>query len=229
MVDREFRAALYNAAFTCNPDKRYPPITHFNGWVVGTWCIGSCYKNPNPLYGAYPRGYLDRVHSMFPEVKSVLHAFSGGLQWGSAAKAAWPEIEQGKILHPETHREIHGLEVELVDIHGPEKGRHPTWQGNLLELPEEWADRFDLIIADPPYSTADAKKYECPPPNRPKVMQALHRVCKPGGNLVWLDQQWPMHRSQQWQCWAQIGLVRSTNHRVRLVSMFEALPCSASS
>ena len=164
----------------------------------------------NPLYGAYPHGYLERVHAMFPDAANVLHVFSGGLQQMQAACLTWP----GKMPTPRS--------MELVDIHGPEQGRYPTWQGDLHDMPAEWAGRFDLILADPPYSKDDAKLYDCPAPNRGKIMRSLRRVCRPGGNLVWLDQVWPMHRKADWKTWGTIGLVRSTNHRMRLVSMFEA-------
>ena len=73
------RADLYNAAFP-----KRPPIVYGNGMVSGCWMIGACYKNPNPLYGAYPHGYLERVHAMFPDARSVLHVFSGGMDQPSA-------------------------------------------------------------------------------------------------------------------------------------------------
>lgn len=206
--DPHGRAAYYSQRF---PDR--PPLASTDEWLTGTWAIGACYRNPNSLYGAYPRGYLERVHSLFPEARSVLHAFSGGLTeeaavdaWVSAVPAvadAWPP--------------------ELVDCMGPEDGRHPTWRGDILDLPESWAGRFDLIFADPPYTAADAERYGTPMVNRREVIAALRRVARPGGNLVWLDTVWPMHRKDEWKCWGQIGLVRSTNHRVRLVSIFEAV------
>ena len=56
------------------------------------------------------------------------------------------------------------------------------------------------------------------------VMREAARVTAPGGNLVWLDQKRPMFRKDQWRLWGAIGLVRSTNHRVRLVSIFERKP-----
>ena len=201
------RAAHYNERF---PDR--PPLVYGCGMVAGTWMIGSCYKNPNPLYGAYPHGYLDRVHAMFPDARKILHVFSGGLRPTQATEAAWPNPEQW----------TDGREMELVDMHGHDKGRFPTWQGDLHDMPEEWADRFDLVLADPPYSAADSITYECPAPNRAKIMRSLRRVTRKGGNLVWLDQVWPMHRKAEWKTWGTIGLVRSTNHRMRLVSMFEA-------
>lgn len=203
-------AALYSAAFP-----NYPPLAATVDWLTGTWAIGACYKNDNRLYGAYPRGYLERVHSMFPEARRILHAFSGGLTPNAAIRAI--DVGGGPLACTEA--------VCLVDMHGPEQGRYPTYQGDLLEFCdlEGHAGEFDLILADPPYSAEDAVKYDCPAPNRGAITAALRKVAKPGGHLVWLDQVWPMHRKADWQCWGQIGLVRSTNHRVRLVSIFEAV------
>ena len=108
---------------------------------------------------------------------------------------------------------------------GPDQGRHPTWMGDILSFCERWQEtsRFDLVLADPPYSKEDAAVYGTSMPSIRHVIGALRRVCKPGGNLVWLDQKWPMHRKSDWKTWGHIGLVRSTNHRMRLVTMFEAV------
>jgi 23S rRNA G2069 N7-methylase RlmK/C1962 C5-methylase RlmI len=189
--------------------------------VAGTWLIGACYKNPNPLYGAYPHGYLERVHAMFPDAKQVLHVFSGGLTVKHAIAAAWPGVAYRKASGDASADA--GLGIELVDLKGPAEGRHPTWQGDIMDMPAEWAGRFDLILADPPYSYADAEHYGTPMVNRAAIIRRLRDVAAKGGNLVWLDQCWPQHRKDQWRTWAHIGLVRSTNHRMRLVSMFEAV------
>jgi hypothetical protein len=209
------RADNYNRAFP-----KRPPLAYGNGMVAGCWMIGACYKNPNPLYGAYPHGYLERVHAMFPDARTILHVFSGGLTHDNACMAAWPD--PAWVMNQNFKAGRWGM--ELVDMHGPDKGRYPTWQGDLhdfCDLPEK-AKQFDLVLADPPYSAADSITYDCKMVNRGKVMRSLHNVTKPGGNLVWLDQVWPMHRKAQWKTWGTIGLVRSTNHRMRLVSMFEA-------
>jgi hypothetical protein len=200
-------ALYYNEAFP-----KRPPLAHGNGMVTGTWMIGACYKNPNPLYGAYPHGYLERVHAMFPDANNVLHAFSGGL----THKQAWYAATR---WNGDPH-----VKIELVDVHGPEQGRYPTWQGDLLDfcfLPENDA-KFDLILADPPYSKEDAAKYDVAMVNRREAIASLYNVAAPGANLVWLDQVWPQHLKREWKTWGTIGLVRSTNHRVRMVSIFEA-------
>lgn len=214
-------ASLYNAAF---PDR--PPLGGTADWLVGTWCIGACYANPNKLYGAYPRGYLARVHSMFPDARSILHVFSGGLTLGVAraeANAIEPEAFNNCHRCGDLHHDELCVDIELVDLRGPEQGRYPTWQGDVLAMPAEWAGRFDLVLADPPYSAADAETYGTSMPKRGAVTQALRRVTRPGGVLVWLDVVWPMHRKAQWRTFGHVGLVRSTNHRMRLVSFFEAV------
>jgi hypothetical protein len=208
-VDPRQLAAHYSAAF---PDR--PPMVGTAEWLTGTWAIGACWKNPNPLYGAYPRGYLQRVHAMFPEAQRILHAFSGGLR-----------IEDARAV---ANRRSDALcdgpgSIELVDLCGPDQGRYPTWQGDVLAMPAEWAGRFDLVLADPPYSPADAAKYGTKMPRRQDVTAALCRVTRVGGVLVWLDVCWPMHRKDQWRTFGHVGVVRSTNHRVRLASMFEAV------
>ncbi len=196
------RARLYNERWPSRPG-----LSWSDTMIGGCWQIGACYKNParmpdgSPFYGGYPHGYLDRVHAMFPEVRNVLHVFYGD--------------RDRKLGGPSP--------VTLVDMHGPEQGRYPTWQGDVLSMPEAWTGRFDLVLADPPYSAADAVKYDCPAPNRGKIMRALRRVTAKAGNLVWLDQVWPMHRKDEWKTWGTVGLVRSTNHRVRMVSFFEAV------
>lgn len=207
------RASLYNERF---PDR--PGLSEAKGMVGGTWCIGACYKNPNRLYGAYPYGYLDRVHAMFPEVRSILHVFSGGLKFEDAvAFAGFPMMHQNNM----DFVLMENRSMELVDSQGPDQGRYPTWQGPVEEMPEDWAGRFDLVLADPPYSKDDAKVYGVPMYGRKATMEELYRVTKVGGNLVWLSTCWPQHRRTMWKTWAQIGLVRSTLHRMRLVTMFE--------
>lgn len=203
------RAALYNAAFPARP-----PLASTDDWITGTWAIGACYKNPNRLYGAFPRGYLERVHVMFPEARRILHAFSGGLTTAAATKAICDSLLDQLPAQ---------FELELVDLKGPEEGRFPTWRGDVRQMPAEWTGRFDLILADPPYSAADAEKYGVTMPPRGEVTRALRRVASQGGTLVWLDVVWPQHRKTEWKTWGHVALVRSTNHRTRLVSFFSAV------
>jgi hypothetical protein len=92
--------------------------------------------------------------------------------------------------------------------------------GDILTLCQDvW--RWYLVLADPPYTPADAERYRTPMVNRAKVIRALARVVYAGGHLAWLDTVWPMHRKSEWRTAARITIVRSTNHRVRLLTIFE--------
>lgn len=82
---------------------------------------------------------------------------------------------------------------------------------------------FDLILADPPYSGEDADRYGAPMVDRKRVFDECVRVLVPDGNLVWLDMIHPMYRKVDLKLWGQVGIVRSTNHRYRLVTMFRRL------
>lgn len=176
----------------------WPCISHEQGRQVlyATWLIGNDYRNKMTYYGAYPNGFVDRVLALFPDVeyyrKSVLHVFGGSVN---------------KRL---------GITLDL------RKELHPTVVGTVYEAATLLEGRqFPLVMADPPYTAQDALQYGTPMVNRGKAMRALADVTHVGGHLCWLDTVWPMHRKDQWVTVGRITVIRSTNHRVRLLSIFE--------
>lgn len=186
--------ANYNKAYA----GRYPSSTLHVGIeqgrnvIYGTWVIGNDYRNKSTFYGAYPKGYLDRLAAMFPAAHTsgdILHCFSGGLPTGNYVRL---DSEQ---------------DAEL--------------RGNVADVTTLTARKFSLVIADPPYSEDDAKKYNVPLLDRGKATRALAAVVPPGGYLCWLDTVWPMHSKDLWVTVGRITVIRSTNHRVRLLSIFE--------
>ncbi len=173
---------------------QWPPPRVSGHRIEGIWMIGNNYRSTSSLYGAYPPTYLDRVLSMFPDVEErhVLHVFSGSLPPG---------------------------EYTRVDIQGT-----PDCLCSAEELSAAEAlagKRWDLILADPPYSKEDAKRYGCKMPVRRKVTAECAKIIAPGGWLVWLDTVWPMYRKAEWILRGHIAAIRSTNNRVRLVTMLE--------
>lgn len=56
---------------------------------------------------------------------------------------------------------------------------------------------------------------------RGKATRALAEVVPVGGYMAWLDTVWPMHSKACWVTVGRITVIRSTNHRVRLCSIFE--------
>lgn len=166
-----------------------------DGRVVGTWIMGNSYKVQSSYYGGYPAGYLKRIKALFPDKKKVLHLFSGKVELG--------------IMPGDT-----------VDINKKLKPTYVCDAQNLSSIPLK---KYDLILADPPYSVEDAEHYQVTMVKRNVVMRELGNIAKKGTHVVWLDQVLPMYKKSQWQIEAVIGMVKSTNHRFRVVTIFKHL------
>lgn len=172
---------------------KFPAPQVVNGTrIESLWIMGNCYQTSG-YYGAYPHGYLDRVMSMFPDVlqDNILHLFSGSLPPGRYARFD---------RRPESGAEYIGDANNLA----------------VITLPRG----FDMILADPPYSQEDAEHYGTCLISRKKVMEQCACILKPGGWLIWLDQVLPMFGKKEWDWSMAIGMVKSTNHRVRGVFGF---------
>jgi len=187
------RAKSYNNKFR-NFSKQAPLVVT-NRWLYGVWMIGNNYQSKQKYYGEYPPGYLNRIFSLFPDIKSnqsILHLFSGSLD-----------------------KEIFGLKLDT------NKDLSPDILGDAHKLSKLTDKKFKLIIADPPYSNEDAVHYGTPMINRNKVVSECYKVLEDGGFLVWLDQVLPMYRKEELKLVGTIGLIRSTNHRVRFVFIWK--------
>ena len=198
------RAIHYARVFPDHP-AAHPRLVREDGRDVlyATWLIGAAYGSATAYYGSYPRTYLDRVHALFPDAfmarppsapPDILHAFSGSLP----PSPSYVRLDVNDELGPDVVGSVYDC-------------------AHLFPFPRS----FGLILADPPYSATDAEEYGTPMVDRRRVIEALASVTRPGGHLVWLDQVWPMHNKRQWVTVGRITLIRSTNHRVRLVSIFE--------
>jgi hypothetical protein len=171
-----------------------------DGRVVGTWLLGNDYRVKSGYYGGYPAGYLRRIKALFPEKTNALHLFSGKVDL-----AVFP-----------------GDTVDLnAAIDGSENA--PTFVDDAQTLHHVPVENYDIILADPPYSVEDAMRYGITMVKRNLVLKALGGRAKVGTHLVWLDCVLPMYRRDQWKICAVIGLVRSTNHRFRVVTIFEKI------
>ena len=164
-----------------------------DGRVVGTWIMGNNYKVKSGYYGGYPAGYLKRIKALFPDKESVLHLFSGKV-------------------------DLEAFPGKTVDIN-PEQ--EPDYVDDAQSLENVPVEDFDLILADPPYSVEDAEHYQTTMVKRNKVMKALGQKATQGTHVVWLDQVLPMYRKDEWAIVAVIGMVKSTNHRFRVITIFE--------
>jgi len=166
-----------------------------DGRIVGTWIMGNAYGVKSGYYGGYPHGYLNRVKALFPDKTAPLHLFSGRVD-----QSAWAG--------------------DTVDLDAEVE---PTFLDNAQSLDKVPVNKYDIILADPPYSVEDSEHYKPTMVKRNKVMKALGGKCLSGTHVVWLDQVLPMYRKIEWKIVGVIGMVKSTNHRFRVVTIFEKL------
>lgn len=167
-----------------------------DGRCVGIWIMGNDYRVKSTYYGGYPAGYLKRVKALFPEKQRILHLFSGKVDTVTMPGAT-------------------------VDIN-PENA--PDYVDDAQTMECVPLETFDLVMADPPYSIEDAERYQTTMVKRNKVMETLGKRLSPDTHVVWLDQVLPMYRKDQFSIEAVIGMVKSTNHRFRVVTVFRKLP-----
>ena len=83
--------------------------------------------------------------------------------------------------------------------------------------------QYDFVLGDPPYSESDAQRYGQCLVNRNKVVATLAAGLPVGAFVVWLDQVYPMYRKAELQPEAVIGIVGSTNHRFRVLTVFRRI------
>ena len=166
-----------------------------DGRMVGTWIMKNDYRVQSSYYGGYPAGYLKRIRAMFPDKKRVLHLFSGRV-------------------------DIVTLPGATVDINA---SLHPDFVDDAQTMENVPLRSFDLVCADPPYSIEDCDHYRTTMIKRNVVMSALGGRLSPGTHVVWLDQVLPMYRKDEFALVAVIGMVKSTNHRFRVCSIFQKL------
>lgn len=160
--------------------------------VVGTWIMGNDYRVKSEYYGGYPAGYLRRVRALFPDKTRTLHLFSGKV-------------------------DLSAFPGDTVDIN---REFRPTYVDDAQTLAKVPLETYDLVLADPPYSVEDAERYQTTMIKRNVVMRALQRLSV-GAHVVWLDQVLPMYRKDAFDQEAVIGMVKSTNHRFRVVTVFK--------
>lgn len=177
----------------------FPQSLHIggDGRINGIWILGNDYKVKSGYHGGYPNTFLKRMRVLLPEFvrSNTLHLFSGKVD-----TAAFPGI--------------------TVDINPANK---PDLVDDAQTLQNVPLETFRLIMADPPYTDEDSNTYGTTPIKRNAVLKTLGSRCEAGTILCWLDMTLPMYLKDQWKTIGYIGVVRSTNHRFRVVTLFEKL------
>lgn len=171
----------------------YCPVVVHGGRLYTCWVIGPLYARPNGFYGAYPHSVKERIYALFPDCEKVCHLFSGT---------------------------IHDFSAITYDVNPDHQPTICDDIRNLVKHKDELAD-VDLFAADPPYEKEDFAKYGLPSLNKWEVIRELGKVAKPHSFLSWLDTRVPMYNKEYWALLGHIGLVVSTNTRMRVLTLFE--------
>jgi len=169
-----------------------PYLDHEGDWTYGTWFVGNSYRKKTDYYGGFQGNFLRRIDALFPDRKRVLHLFAGRV-------------------------DLEAFPGDTVDIR-PELA--PTWCCNAEACDGVPLHDYDFVLADPPYSASDAERYGTSMVNRNKVVATLAAGLPPGAYVAWLDQVYPMYSSSRLRPEAVIGIVGSTNHRFRMLTVF---------
>jgi hypothetical protein len=169
-----------------------PYLGHENGRTYGTWFMGNSYEKKNDYYGGFQGNFLKRIAALFPDRKRVLHLFAGRV-------------------------DLTRFPGDTLDSR-PELG--PTYCVNAETCDGVPLHQYDFVLADPPYSESDAQRYGQSLVNRNKVVATLAAGLPSGAYVAWLDQVYPMFRKAALKPEAVIGIVGSTNHRFRVLSVF---------
>lgn len=193
------RVDAFSAAYAKWPAS-WPWLVREQGREVayGVWVIGNDYRNKTRYYGAFPHGLLDRIMALFPDVPAF-DAARGKLTTLHAFSGSLP-------AGPYVRCDL----VQSAEI-----------QHSVCDLRPDRDGTYRLVIADPPYSAKDALRYNTGMVNRRRAVATIADITEAGGHLVWLDTVWPMHSKRQWLTVGRILVQRSTNHRARVLSIFE--------
>lgn len=171
------------------------PDSKFTGTArpQSTWLLGQNYRNATTYYGAYPPMYWKRIQTFIKPGDKVVHLFSGSLP----ASDEYVRVDMDCETSPDVC-----CRSEEVDKHFA-------------------PNSVDIVFADPPYTKADSQKgYKGNYPNKKATLTAVSHILKPNGIVVWLDTCLPMFRKTELELVGLITILISTNHRVRLASVF---------
>ena len=127
-------------------------------------------------------------------------------------KAVFYDIEEKDTLHLFSGS-IDKNKYNTIDIKDGQDAN------KLSEIVEK--GKYKLIMADPPYSEEDCRHYGCCMVNRNKVLKECGKILNKGDYVAWLDQVLPMYKKTFMKPIGYIGMVKSTNHRFRVITIFQ--------
>jgi hypothetical protein len=166
--------------------------------ICDTWILG---RSKVKYYGAYPEGFLSRARVLLGVclADSVLHVCSGQVR-----KYRW----EGLGPHDET-----------LDVRPELK---PDYVQDVTS-PQHLPAGFDAMLADPPYTDADATQYgtaECPTVHY--LMRKMLEGLRPGQRAGILHYEWPACPPFAREV-AVVGVTTGRRQRLRQYTVMEVI------
>lgn len=150
-------------------------------------------EDPEPCYGRYPRGFLDRVLAdLGVRAREVLHVCTGGM----------------------THNDARGgVRVDL------RAAARPDVVGDGRRLPFR-SNTFAAVLLDPPYSVEYAESlYGVEYPRPSHLLAEASRVARPGGGIGILHYIVPMPPADC-DMESVVGVTQGLGYRIRAWTVF---------
>lgn len=179
--------------------------------ITDTWLLA---RSKVKYYGAYPAGFLHRARELLGVniLDPVLHVCSGMVRQ-YPFRGLGPN-DRTLDIDPETQPDILRDARTIDAISGP-------WRASPEgQAPVPWP----AILADRPYTEADAAHYRCGADVLPDVNDLLRRsleIVRPGGRVGILDYIVPRPPRKTVRLVAMVGVIVGFNNRIRAYTVFE--------
>lgn len=156
-------------------------------------------------YGAYPNGFLERARALLgvTPFDPVLHVCGGCARFYPAKPRGFGSEDRTMDVSP----------LNAPDVLGNAEQAIP-WQADGTHWP--------ALIADPPYTEADAKEYGTwPLPSANAILRNMLDVVRVGGRVGMLHYILPQPPRTGVRFVACVGVIVGFNNRMRCFSVFE--------
>ena len=184
--------------------------------------------NLEKLIENYEKKFINFPRSLFISNNQIVGLWVMGNNYTTKTNlyGAYPHgyLERIYTLFPLIpHKSLHLFSGSLEDNEDYDKVDYNTGI-NAEEMSDILPHNFyERIYADPPYSVEDCERYGCCMVKRNIVFKQCYKIMKKGGILIWLDQVLPQYRKTEFKIIGRIGMVKSTNHRFRVITIFKKI------
>lgn len=200
----------------------YRPITDV--WILA--------RPKVKYYGAYPNGFLERARALLgvTPFDPVLHVCGGKARdYPAKPRGFGPNdrtLDLDTALSPD-------FEQAATDELPRQRGPHVAFEAGICGYcNNEWTDgdcpnhrpEWPALIADPPYTEADAEHYALGResfPSANRILKNMLAAVRPGGRVGMLHYILPQPPRDDTRFVACVGVIVGYNNRMRCFSVFE--------